>query len=279
MKKIEFYKLEASGNDFILIDAYRIKGKKINYKAFARKICQRKNSIGADGLLVIDKSKKARFKMRIFNADGSEAEMCGNGSRCAALWAALNCACKGKRKREFDFETIAGLIKAKVTPRKNTAKVQMVDPFNLKLNIALAVLGRRVRVNFINTGVPHVVVFVQGLAKINVDEIGRAIRFHSKFAPAGANVNFVELMSKDTISVRTYERGVEAETDSCGTGSVAAAIISGFKLKSDLNKFSLKVKTKGKDTLKIYYSRNKNKVSEVFLEGQAHLVYKGSIQI
>ncbi|MBU1112730.1 MAG: diaminopimelate epimerase [Candidatus Omnitrophica bacterium] len=271
MKIIEFYKLQASGNDFILIDNRKLKITSGRLKAIARNYCRRKLSIGADGLLVIEPSKKALFKMRIFNVDGSEAQMCGNGARCSAFWYAL----KGKPAKNIRFETKAGIIESRVGQESVTIKLS--DPKNIRLQMPINVLGRKIKVDFINSGVPHAVIFVEGLAKIKVEAIGRAVRFHKSFKPSGTNVDFVELLSAETIALRTYERGVEAETLACGTGSVAAAIISVAKLK--LNSRKINVLTRGGEILKVYFDKQGQKFTKVWLEGKANLVYKGGIYV
>ncbi len=267
---MEFYKLQASGNDFILIDNRKPKTEDRKLKKFAKKFCERKKGIGADGLLVIEPSKRADFKMRIFNADGSEAEMCGNGARCVAFWT---------KSKAVKFDTIAGIIQAQV--KANNVKIKLTDPTDLKSDFALTVLGRTIKINYINSGVPHTVIFVQGLDKIDVEKIGRPIRFHDKFKPAGTNVDFVEVTGEDSINLRTYERGVEAETLACGTGAVASAIIASCKLQAASHKQKenkvIKVLTKSKEVLKVYFKRENDKISDVWLEGKAYLVYKGEI--
>jgi len=227
--------------------------------------------------LVIESSKKADFKMRIFNVDGSEAEMCGNGARCVGLWAFL-----AKGKKNVKFDTKAGLIEAKVKGKGNSSvvKIKISAPSGLKIDLPLKVSRRKIKVNFVNTGVPHVVIFVQGLEKIDVDKIGREVRFHKQFKPAGTNVNFVEIKGKNSLAVRTYERGVEAETLACGTGSLASAVVSYFKLNPRVKQkkaISFSVSTKSKDILKVTFDLL-NKVSNVWLEGEAYLVYKGEIK-
>ncbi len=234
MKKIAFYKMQASGNDFVLIEAI-LEPKGLSYSKLAKVICQRKLSIGADGLLVIEPSLKADFRMRIFNSDGSEAEMCGNGSRCAAFWAKIR---SGRKNDTITFETKAGIVESKTQNSKPNSglgnfanvKIKVMNPYGFKQNLALRVFGRELKVNFINTGVPHAIVFVSDLDNIDIEDIGREIRFHKQFSPAGTNVDFVEILDKNFIKVRTYERGVEAETLACGTGSIASAIVSNFKL-------------------------------------------------
>jgi len=258
MKKIIFTKMVASGNDFIVIDK-KLSG---NLPGLAKSLCDRKFGIGADGLLLLDNSKHT---MRIFNADGSEAEMCGNGARCAALLI-------GKKKDKIN--TLAGVVKTQVSG--DQARVQLTNPEDIKLDIPLNVNGRLIKVNFINTGVPHVVIFVHGIDSINVRNIGNNIRHHTKFAPAGTNVNFVEVKDKNLIQIRTYERGVEDETLACGTGSAASAVI--FALKKAVENL-VKVKTQSGETLKVFFEKNNNKFQNIWLEGSAKIVYKGEYYV
>lgn len=276
MNKVEFYKLQASGNDFILLDNLNVKNKPSAtfYRKFAKKYCSRKLGIGADGLLVIEPSKKASFKMRIFNADGSEARMCGNGACSVGLWAHT------RKKKNINFETEAGIIKVKIEGKGKSVRVKIKTslPFGLRMDLPLS--GCKMKVNFINTGVPHAVIFVEGLGKIDIDKIGRKVRFHKQFKPAGTNVNFVEIKGKNSLSIRTYERGVEAETLACGTGAIASAIISWFKLNPRLRTkkaASISVKTKSGDVLKVTFDVGR-KISNVWLEGEAYLVYKGEVK-
>jgi diaminopimelate epimerase len=262
MQKIKFTKMVASGNDFVVID----KKPAVNLCTFSRAICDRKFGIGADGLLLISKVKGADLRMRIINADGSEAEMCGNGARCAALFG-------GKKKAKI--LTLAGVINAELHAA-GMVRIQLIDPAAIKLDIPLKVNGRLIKVNFINTGVPHVVVFVEGLDKMNVDGIGRLIRYHIKFAPCGTNVNFAEVQEGNLIRVRTYERGVEGETLACGTGSTASALI--FALKNNL-KGLVRVKTQSREILKIYFNKDMDNFKDVWLEGSARIVYKGEYYV
>ncbi|MCQ9205492.1 MAG: diaminopimelate epimerase [Omnitrophica bacterium] len=274
MKEVEFYKLQASGNDFILVDNLKLKIKNAKLKQLAKDFCRRRLNIGADGLLVIEPLNKSPAKMRIFNSDGSEAEMCGNGARCAALWAKLKI--KNKKLKIIRFQTQAGIIESEV--KGADVKVKLTAPKDLKCDLPITVLGRKIKINYINTGVPHVVVFVQDLDNIDVARIGRAIREHKEFSPAGANVNFIEVINDDFLKIRTYERGVEAETLACGTGAVASAIISGCKFKPLAGNHNLKVLTKGREVLRVYFSKKKSKIDQVWLGGKAYLVYKGKIR-
>ncbi|HEC69331.1 MAG TPA: diaminopimelate epimerase [Candidatus Omnitrophica bacterium] len=274
VNSLPFYKLQASGNDFILIDNQKLTFKTTQLKKIARVICRRRFGAGGDGLLVIEPSSKRDFKMRIFNPDGTEAEMCGNGARCAALWAGLELKTKDKN---LSFETKAGVIRAQVSAKKTSVqvKIKMNTPSRLKLNIPVKVLGRTIKVNYINTGVPHTVIFVEGLDKIDVESLGRTIRFHKKFKPEGTNVDFVEVLAKDYIKIRTYERGVEAETLACGTGIAAGAIITSCRLGVNSCQLTVKVLTKSGEVLKVYLNKKEDCVENVWLEGKACLVYKG----
>jgi len=251
----------ASGNDFVVIDERR-KLCGMHYGLLAKKICDRKFGVGADGMLVLGESKAADARMRIFNADGSEAEMCGNGARCTALFAA--------RKNTINLETKAGIIEAKVS--SGNVKIRLTPPSGLKLDLPLEVGKRRIKVNFINTGVPHVVIFSEGLGKINIREIGKAIRNHKHFAPAGTNVNFIELIDDNSFKIRTYERGVEDETLACGTGSTASAIIFALKTAS-VGKIN--VHTKSGEILSVSFVREGKKFKDVWLEGKARIVFQG----
>jgi len=261
MPKVNFTKMVASGNDFVVVDA----NFSLDLTRMARLICDRKFGIGADGLLLLTESKKADIKMRIFNADGSEAQMCGNGARCAALFTG---------KQALAIETKAGLIRAKMSD--GAVKIKLTDPKEIKLDLPISVSGRELRVNFINTGVPHTVIFVEGLENLDVPRLGREIRFHKQFSPAGTNVDLVEAQDRDIINVRTYERGVEDETLACGTGSVASALI--FSLKGARGN-KINVRTKSGEVLKVNFKKERNKFRDVWLEGKARIVYKGEYYV
>ncbi|MDD5347386.1 MAG: diaminopimelate epimerase [Candidatus Omnitrophica bacterium] len=272
-KLIKFAKLVGAGNDFVLIDN-RVSGVRAQKKfaALAKRICDRTFGVGADGLLVLDRSARADVKMRIFNSDGSEAEMCGNGVRCLAYYAAGSAR---SGRRSLAIETTAGVVQAEISGR--TVKAKLPPPAHLKLDIPLTVAGRRLKVNFINTGVPHAVIFVEGLQNIDVSGLGRQIRFHPAFAPAGTNVDFVEPVSREMIGIRTYERGVEAETLACGTGSTAAALVTSIKLGRKAG--IVGVQTQSGEVLKIYFTRADGGFKDVRLEGNVALVYKGEYYV
>ncbi len=268
MKKINFTKMVASGNDFVV--AENLGWEKI--PLLARSICSRKFGIGADGLLVLEKSRKADIRMRVFNADGSEAAMCGNGARCVSLWLAARRKRPSSQSKRLEIETKAGIIEAEV--KTGSIKIKLTEPKGLSPDIPIKINKRKLRVNFVNTGVPHAVVFTQGLDDIDVFSLGRTIRYHNKFSPAGTNADFVEVLNKDSIRIRTYERGVEDETLACGTGSVASALI--FALKSGACA-KVNVHTASKEVLKVYFERRKDRFTNVWLEGEARIVFKGEI--
>jgi len=264
MRKIDFTKMVASGNDFVVVEK-KPQLASCNWRVLARRICDRKFGAGADGVLLLEKSRISDCRMRIFNADGSEAEMCGNGARCTVLYLG---------KKESKLETKAGIIESSLTGDK--ARIKLTNPVNLRLDIPIKVNNRNLKANFIDTGVPHAVIFVEGLDEIHVSQIGRAIRNHKEFAPRGTNVDFMEALGKDLIAIRTYERGVEDETLACGTGTVASAVI--FALKSDSGN-KINVRTKSGEILKVYFDRVNNKFRDVWLEGRARIVYKGEYYV
>ena len=255
----------ASGNDFVVVDNRRHIVK--DATAFARTICRPHQGIGADGVLLFESSKKANFKMRIVNPDGSEAAACGNGFRCIALYAHEIL----KYSSRVFFESGSGTIEAEVGPKGNV-KAQLIKPRIFKMDDVLEVRGNRLHYVFLDTGVPHVVIFVEGLAKVEVFEIGKAIRHHTQFQPFGTNVNFVEVRSKKEIAVRTYERGVENETLACGTGSTASAVVSVLK---GYVEPPVTVITQGGEKLKVDIRKKGNEIIKVYLEGQAKFVYEG----
>jgi diaminopimelate epimerase len=266
--RVPFTKMSGSGNDFILIDHREHFLEEDRLKDLVQKVCRRRVSVGADGLILIERSKNADFKWRFYNADGSEAEMCGNGGRCAARFAHL----KGIAGPSLKFETLAGILSATVDGKR--VKLEMTKPFGLKLDETLLVGRGKEVFSFINTGVPHAVLFREDLEKLDIVKIGRAIRRHSHFAPAGTNVNFVRVEKGNQLSVRTYERGVEDETLACGTGVVASALIAAFK---GLVKSPVSIKTRGGEVLTVYFEIEGKEVKKVFFEGEVHMIYEAEM--
>jgi diaminopimelate epimerase len=268
MTNIPFYKMSGSGNDFIIIDNRSGIWDERKTPAFVKAVCRDRVSVGADGLIFIENSDAADFKWRFFNSDGSQAEMCGNGARCAARFAFLN----GMAGDRLSFETVAGIIHAEV--HGAVVKTQLSQPKNLQMNQDLTVDGARLTVHSINTGVPHAVIFVDDLEAVPLKELGSKIRFHGHFQPAGTNVNFITVGIDGAIGIRTYERGVEDETLACGTGSVAAALVC---IAMGRAASPALVKTRGGELLKVYAEPAGPPFARAYLEGGASLVYTGEI--
>jgi len=268
MENIEFWKMNGSGNDFILIDNRDGKVPERDMCALVKGACRRRESVGADGMIFIVNSEKYDFAWRFFNADGGEAEMCGNGSRCAARFASLNKIAG----TSMTFETLAGPISAEVTGR--IVKVLMPVPSGLRKDIDLRLKTGRINADFINTGVPHTVVYVQDLDQCPVFEQGREIRYHAEFSPAGTNANFIRVINPNYIEVRTYERGVEDETLACGTGSIASALAANAR---GMASSPVTIKTRGGEELKIYFEKNNDSFTKVWLEGGTAIACKGRL--
>ncbi len=265
---IEFFKMSGSGNDFILIDNRDDALPVVDVVEFVKILCARKGSVGADGLILIEKSRLADFRWRFFNADGSEVDMCGNGGRCAARFAYL----QGIAGERLSFETGAGIIDA--TVKGTTVKLRLTDPRQPEFDYPLSAPEGALTVSSINTGVPHVVHFVDDLEHFAVFATGRMIRYHEHYQPAGTNANFVQVVDGHTIRVRTYERGVEDETLACGTGSVASALISSGK---GLVASPVDVLVQSGEVLKIYFEKTETGFKNVYLEGGTKVVYQGSL--
>ena len=270
-RAVRFWKLEGAGNDFLGLDG-RAGGFKLNRQQIAD-LCDRRRGVGADGVLVVEKPKVrgADFRMRYYNSDGGEAEMCGNGARCFALLAR---AVSGRKGNVLRIQTQAGLVTLQI--RGQEVQVSMTEPTKLRLGRKLVVAGRKLAVDFLNTGVPHAVLFVRSVRSIDVAKQGRAIRYHSAFAPSGTNVNFVEIGRGNRIHVRTYERGVEGETLACGTGVVAASILS--NLRRGLRP-PIQVATRGGDNVRVGFSMENGHARKVTLQGPARIVYRGVLHV
>lgn len=266
---IAFWKMNGAGNDFIVIDHRKPLIPVERMAEFARLVCRRKFSVGADGLFLLEPSQVADFRWRFFNADGSEAEMCGNGARCVARFAYMN----GLAAARMRFETLAGIIDASVADTQVT--IRMPAPHSLQLDVEVEAAGQGWTVHSVNTGVPHLVVFVDDLDRVDVDALGRTFRYHARFAPAGTNVNFVA-RDKERLAIRTYERGVEAETMACGTGATAAAVVA---VARGLAASPVQLTTRGGVPLRVQFSGDGPAADHVLLRGPAHLVYRGELTV
>ncbi|AEH51397.1 diaminopimelate epimerase [Pseudothermotoga thermarum] len=272
MNKIPFTKMNGAGNDFIVFDNRDGILDNLDLKAFVKKICDRRFSLGADGVLVLENSKIADFSMRYFNSDGSEAEMCGNGARCIARFAYL----KGVAKEKMIFETKAGLYEAEVVEDRVRVKFPDVDLSKIQLDQSYKFSEELEKYHFATVGVPHTVFYVDDFSNLThekIVELGRKVRYCTEIFPKGANVNFVKVIDENTIAVRTYERGVEDETYACGTGAVSCAIVSTLLGKV---KPPVVVKVLG-GTLKVHFKIEGQKTTEIFLEGDARVVAEGYI--
>ena len=261
MATIHFHKYQATGNDFVLID--NRPGKYSFSKAEIEKICDRRFGIGADGLLLIEKHPTLDFNLIYYNSDGSES-LCGNGSRAAVKMASSLGIVNGKTS----FNAYDGQHEAELLPN---------DIVRLKMNDVkdISILGEDF---FINTGSPHFIRFVKDLQNANVVDQGRKIRYSDQYKPNGTNVNFVELDKANAVLVRTYERGVEDETLSCGTGVTAAALASTFKgyfspirIKVPGGELSVEFKTSGIGQTVAFH--------DIFLIGPAKMVFEGDLEL
>ncbi|HEY0370257.1 MAG TPA: diaminopimelate epimerase [Chthoniobacterales bacterium] len=269
MAKVDFIKMNGAGNDFVMLDNRT--GKLQLSGAQISRLCDRHRGIGADGVLIIEPpTNGADFRMRYYNADGGEAEMCGNGARCFARFADR---VAGPREK-VSFETPAGVIAAALQGEAVT--LQMSDPRDMRLNINVSAAGQTFRCHYIDSGVPHVVIPVSDISKVDVRTIGSAVRHHAEFAPRGANVNFLEKRGDDLIAIRTYERGVEDETLACGTGVVASALL--FSATQGA-KSPVRVLVKGGDELQVGFAQDGDRFTNVTLSGPADFVFEGSVEL
>ncbi len=265
---IPFAKMSGSGNDFIIIDNRQGIVPDVDLSQFARRVCCRKLSAGADGLILVEESDRVDFKWRFFNSDGSVAEMCGNGARCVARFANGN----GIADASMAFETLAGTISAQVI--EDRVKIKMTDPHDLVKKADLPMESQTISYSSLNTGVPHVVVTVDDIETADVVGAGRRIRQHPHFSPAGTNVNFMASQGNGVWAVRTYERGVEDETLACGTGIVAAALV--LSMKKGIGS-PITLKTRSGSLLKVYFAKDGESYCEVYLEGDARMIYEGQL--
>lgn len=269
MKNLPFWKMHGAGNDFILFDA-RTMAFPTYDKAWLKAIAARRTGIGCEGIILIQTSRKANFRMRFFNPDGSEVDMCGNGARCVARLAyEIKAAPK-----EMTIETLAGMLKAEILD--NDVQLHMTEPKDWRMNRTLEVEGIKIQYSFVNTGVPHVVVEADDIESCDVQGWGTLIRHHSDFAPSGTNANFFSMLSADILKVRTFERGVEAETMACGTGIVATALIA-----ARLGRVNppVRVLAASGDVLTVDFRMKGESAEDVTLLGSAVHAFRGTIAL
>ncbi len=270
---LEFTKMSGAGNDFVILD--NRKGVVVDAPDFARTVCDRRFGIGADGVLLLESSRHADFMMKYYNADGSYGGMCGNGGRCISRFAFTEHIVS---KREMSFEALDHVYNAALL--NDEVRLWMKTPSDFRLHKAIEVLDSEVLFHFVNTGSPHCIVFIdenKGLAPkiddVNVQLFGKELRQNVYFLPEGTNVTFVEQKGPNLYYIRTYERGVEAETLACGTGSVAAALLSN-RVKDAVP--PVKILVKSGEQLTVDFTHLKDDVYQnVSLEGSAHITFKG----
>ena len=282
MEKIFFSKMSGAGNDFIFIDQnlnpdFKLSPDKI------KKLCDRRNGIGADGVIEISDHAQFNFAMNYFNADGSTGSLCGNGARCAIWFAHKTNRLKDEKVKFLSGgKEYTGLI-----VNDELIKFNLDSPSKIKFNFRIKAFGQLIKANYADTGSPHVVINIEDIQKnpsvpnaffdnileVPVYQIGKEIRYHTDFSPQGTNVNFVKVVNNE-ILIRTYERGVENETLACGTGSVAAAIICSV---TDKLNPPITLKTFGGNKLSVNFEVENQRVKNPSLTGPAKIIFKGSV--
>jgi diaminopimelate epimerase len=274
--ELAFTKMSGAGNDFVVID--NRDGVVQDGPGMAKIVCERHFGIGADGLLLLEKSKKADFRMMYYNADGSYGGMCGNGGRCIAKFAVAN----GIAGSQHSFEALESVYKASITGEN--VELSMKDPSGVRTGIMLPTSMGTIECSYIDTGSPHVVILLKddtpghpGLSSIDVERVGREIRHHKEFAPYGTNVNFIKVDGRNRLRIRTYERGVEAETLACGTGSIAAAIVA---MELGLVRNPVEVTVKSDHVLTVDVAKDlMGRYTGVKLKGPARSVFTGVFEV
>ncbi|HIE10321.1 MAG TPA: diaminopimelate epimerase [Kiritimatiellae bacterium] len=265
-----FWKMHGARNDFVLVDDRRGIFPLEN-REWIRRLCDRHVGIGCEGILLIQLARRpgAHLRMRFINPDGSEVDMCGNGARCIARLAYdLRIA-----PRKMRIETRAGTLGAEVLD--GGIEVELTPPRGWRMGQSLRTGDRTVEYHYVDTGVPHAVLMVRGLSHVDVVGLGREIRRHPEFAPAGVNVDFAAVVGSE-LHVRTYERGVEAETPACGTGITAAALVAA---RLGLVTSPVTVVSAGGDRLKVVFEVSGESFSRVRLSGPAEYVFKGIVEL
>lgn len=265
---VKFWKMQGCGNDFVVVDNRELKLPQEKMSEWAVAVCRRCFGVYADGLFFWDEAPEGSgldYVWHFYNSDGSRAEMCGNASRCSGRLAYG----LGLADIKHVLGTDAGPIHIEVLPENDEVKVQLTPPRGLDLNFELKVGETRYNAHFADTGVPHVVIFVDDIEAVDIKPLGRAVRLHDHFAPAGTNVNFAQVVDKETVLVRTYERGVEDETYACGTGVAAVQYVASKLGKTDP---VAALTTTGKETLTVHVEGD-----TLFLQGGAECTFAGEL--
>ena len=262
--KVEFFKYQGTGNDFVILDNRDNKYDELTTKQ-VKHICDRRFGIGADGLILLSNKKYFDFQMVYYNADGNESSMCGNGGRCLVKFASH----LGMLKSTYHFVAIDGKHEAEIG-MNGIVRLKMQNVYSVEIHSGHVLL---------NTGSPHFVKFASDVKNIDVEETGREIRYSKEFREEGVNVNFVESIGEDCIFVRTYERGVEDETLACGTGVTAAAIASYLHRGFERGRTEIPVHAKGGDLAVRFQANGDGYFSDIWLCGPAEQVFEGEIQL
>ena len=271
---MRFTKMNGAGNDFLILDNLREKIPMTRLPELARTLCDRRRSIGADGLMVVDRSESADFAMRFYNSDGSAGEMCGNGARCICRYGYE----RGYSGERVVLETTAGIVTGQRIDRRNY-RIRLNDPCHLRLDEKLTVDGKAYAVSYVelgDPGIPHAVVEMPGLAAQDeraLFELGRKLRYHPAF-PKGANVNFYEITGPDEVLEKTYERGVEDFTLACGTGT--GSVVTVLWKKGLVSGQNVRVRMAG-GLLTINIEEKDGNVQNLYLTGPTNLVAEGEI--
>jgi len=263
----EFYKMTAGGNDFILFDGRETPFGGKDLAGLIRAVCTRALSVGADGVIVLERSPRAHLRARFFNPDGGTT-FCGNGARCAARLAYL----KGMAPAMMTLETDLMVHRAEVEGMR--VSIEMREPRGFTSGLSLEVGGERIQGSSVDTGVPHFVVFRPIRPEESIETLGRALRNHPHFAPEGTNVNFIQEGQGGALDIRTYERGVEGETLACGTGSVAAALAAAA---SERARSPVTLRTRSGELIRVRFEGDPRRAAGVRLEGDARLVFVGQL--
>lgn len=274
--RIDFAKMNGAGNDFVLIDN-RTGDIRLS-TSMIRWVCDRRRGVGADGVILVESDANCDFRMRYYNSDGGEADMCGNGARCVARFAGgLGLGRQVNGRTTLRFATVPGPMGA--TVEGSSVTLRMTDATSFEKSVSLQVADRVEMMHVIHTGVPHVVI-----QEVDVDFIpneailarGRAIRTHARFAPTGTNVNFISSRPDGAVKIRTYERGVEGETLACGTGAVAGAVVAAHLA---LARSPVNLSTRGGEMLTVSFDLNSGGAAGVLLEGAAAVNFTGSVEV
>ena len=277
MEKIIFTKMSGAGNDFVVIDRQKNPNLILD-KNFVQKICDRRNGIGSDGLITVEDSKDYNFIMEYYNSDGSTGSLCANGARCAIRFAS-----DSGRLIDNKAEFLSNGVKYKGEITSNSdIKFYLNSPKSIKYNFKVKAGGKLLNAHFVDTGSPHVIIDINeseglltSLESVPVEELGKEIRYLKEFSPEGTNVNFI-FVKESAIHIRTYERGVEAETLSCGTGSVAAALICSVNYKLTA---PIEIIPKSNEKLFVNFDVENSKVKNLSLTGPAKVIFTGEMKI